>query len=58
METSQRKIKNVRNGRAVRFEPWDLKLINSDLTIIVSFEQDKYMCLCERIQGYNAQLVE
>jgi hypothetical protein len=58
METSQTKIKNERNGRAVRFETQDLKLINADLTITVSFEQDKCMCFYERIQGYNVELVE
>jgi hypothetical protein len=30
METSQRKRKNARSGRVVRFEPQDLKLINAD----------------------------
>jgi hypothetical protein len=58
MATSQRKIKNARSGRVVRFEPQDLKLINADPTIRASFEQVICMHLCERIQGYNAQLVE
>jgi recombinational DNA repair ATPase RecF len=39
METSQSKRKNARSGRVVRFEPQDLKLINEDPTIRVSFEQ-------------------
>jgi hypothetical protein len=38
MATSQRKRKNARSGRVVRFEPQDLKLINPDPTIKASFE--------------------
>jgi hypothetical protein len=58
MAASQRKRKNARSGRAMRFEPQDLKLINADPMIRVSFEQVICMCFCERIQGYNAQLDE
>jgi len=58
METSQRKRKNARSGRVVRFEPQDLKLINVGPMIKASFEQSKCMCFCERIQGYNVQLTE
>jgi hypothetical protein len=38
METSQRKRKNARSGKAVSFEPRDLKLINAYPTIRESFE--------------------
>jgi hypothetical protein len=58
MATSQSKRKNARSGKVVRFEPQDLKLINADLTIRVSFEQDGCICFCEKIQGYNVQLTK
>jgi len=58
MSNSQRKRKNARSGRVVRFEPQDLKLINADMVIRASFKHVVCMHLCERIQGYNAQLSE
>jgi hypothetical protein len=39
MTTPQRKRKNVRSGKVVRFEPHNLNLVNADPTIRVSFEQ-------------------
>jgi hypothetical protein len=38
MKTSQSKRNNARRGKVVRFEPWDLKLINVDPAIKASFE--------------------
>jgi hypothetical protein len=58
MAVSQSIRKKARSGKAVRFEPRDLELINEDPTIRVSFEQVVCMCFCERIKGYNAKLVE
>jgi len=58
MASSQRKIKNARSCRAVRFEPQDLELINEDHAIRAYFEQVVCMCLCERIQGYNVKLAK
>jgi hypothetical protein len=49
MVVSQSIRKKARSGRAVRFEPQDLELINEDPTIRVSFEQTRCMCFCERI---------
>ena len=58
MASSQRKIKNARSGRVVRFEPQDLELINEDPTIKASFEKARCMHFCERIQGYNVKLAK
>jgi hypothetical protein len=58
MTTPQRKRKNARSGKVVRFEPQDLKLVNADPTIRVSFEQAGCIRFCENIQGYNVQLTK
>jgi hypothetical protein len=58
MAVSQSIRKKARSGRAVRFEPQDLELINEDPTMRVSFEQAGCMRFCERIQGYNAKLAK
>jgi hypothetical protein len=58
MAISQSIRKKARSGRAMRFEPQDLELINEDPTIKEYFEQTGCMHLCERIQGYNAKMVE
>jgi hypothetical protein len=58
MAVSQSIRKKARSGRAVRFEPQDLELINEDPMIKASFEQASCMHFCERIKGYNAKLVE
>jgi hypothetical protein len=58
MEVSQSIRKKARSGRAVRFEPQDLELINEDPKIRASFEQAGCMCFCERIKGYNVKLAE
>jgi hypothetical protein len=58
MAVSQSIRKKVRSGRAVRFEPQDLELINEYPTIKASFEQARCMRFCERIKGYNVNLVE
>jgi hypothetical protein len=57
MKTTQSKRKNV-SGKVMRFEPHDLKLVNANPTIIVSFEQVGCIRFCEKIQGYNAQLTK
>jgi hypothetical protein len=58
METSQSKRKNSRSNKVVRFEPQDLELINANPIIRVSFEQARCIHLCEKIQGYNAQITK
>ena len=58
MVVSQSIRKKTRSGRAAKFEPPDLELINEDPTIRVSFEQTRCMCFCERIKGYNVKLAE
>jgi hypothetical protein len=58
MAVSQSIRKKARSGRAVRFEPHDLELINKDPAIRVSFEQAGCMRFCEKIKGYNAKLTE
>jgi hypothetical protein len=58
MTTSQSIRKKVRSGKVVRFEPQDLALINEDPEIEASFEQVICMRFCEKIKGYNANLVE
>jgi hypothetical protein len=40
----------------MRFEPQNLKLVNADPMIRVSFEQARCIRFCEKVQGYNAQL--
>jgi len=39
MKTPQSKRKNAWSGKLLRFEPHDLKLVNADPMIRVSFEQ-------------------
>jgi hypothetical protein len=51
METSQRKRKNARSGRVVRFEPRDLELINEDLAIRAYFDQA--MDVCVSVKGFK-----
>jgi hypothetical protein len=58
MTTLQSKRKNARSGKVMRFEPHDLKLVNADPMIRVSFEQAGCIRFCEKIQGYNAQLTK
>jgi hypothetical protein len=58
MAVSQSIRKKARSGRAVRFEPQDLELINEDPMIRASFKQVGCMRFCERIKGYNVKLVE
>jgi hypothetical protein len=58
MTTPQQKRKNVRSRKVMRFEPQDLKLVNTDPKIRVSFEQVGYIRFCEKFQGYNAQLTK
>jgi hypothetical protein len=58
MVVSQSTRKKARSGRAVRFEPQDMELINEDPKIKASFEQVGCMHFYERIKGYNAKLAE
>jgi hypothetical protein len=58
MTTPQRKRKNARSGKVVRFEPHNLKLVNTDPMIRVSFEQAGCIRFCEKVQGYNVQLTK
>jgi hypothetical protein len=58
MVVSQSIRKKARSGRAMRFEPQDLELINEDSTIKASFEQVGCFHFYERIKGYNAKLAE
>jgi len=44
-------------GDIVRFEPQGLTLINSNPTIRVAFEHTGCIRFCEKIQGYNSQLL-
>jgi hypothetical protein len=54
-EVSKSIRKKARSGRAVRFGPQDLELINEDRTIRAYFEQVRYVHFYEMIQGYNAK---
>jgi hypothetical protein len=58
MAVSQIIRKKVRSGRAIRFEPQYLHLINEYPTIRASLEQVRCMHSYERIKGYNVKLAE
>lgn len=45
-----------KGGSIVRFELQYLTFINADPTIIVAFEKVGCIRLCEKTQGYNAQI--
>jgi hypothetical protein len=56
MTTPERKIKNVRRGKIVRFEPRGLNLVKVDPTIRASFEQVGCIGFFEKLQGYKRQV--
>jgi hypothetical protein len=57
MTTPEHKRKNVKGVDFVRFEPHGLNLVNVDPKIIASFEQVGHIRFCEKLQGYNKQVV-
>jgi hypothetical protein len=58
MTTPQSKRKNARSEKVVRFEPQDLKLVNSYLTIRVSFEQAGCIRFYENFKGIMHKLTK
>jgi ATP-dependent RNA circularization protein (DNA/RNA ligase family) len=56
METPEGRRRTTKGGDIVRFEPQDLRLVNADPTIRVSFEQVGCIRFCEKLQGYNMQV--
>jgi hypothetical protein len=42
----------------LRYEPQSLNLVNSDPAFKMSFEQAGCISFCEKIQGYNMQLIK
>jgi hypothetical protein len=49
---------NTKGGYIVIFEPQDLRLVNANPTIMVSFEQVGCIRFCEKLQGYNMQVAK
>jgi hypothetical protein len=58
METPEGRRRTTKGGDIVRFEPQDLRLVNANPTIRVSFEQVGCIRFCEKIQGYNMQVAK
>jgi ATP-dependent RNA circularization protein (DNA/RNA ligase family) len=53
MATPEGKRRTTKGGDIVRFEPQDLRLVNADPTIRISFEQVGCIIFCEKLHGYN-----
>jgi len=58
METPEGRRMTTNGGDIVRFDPQDLRLVNANPTIMVSFEQMVCIRFCEKLQGYNIQVAK
>jgi hypothetical protein len=56
MENPQGRRTTTKGVDIVRFDPQDLRLVNVDQTIRISFEQVGSIRFGENIQGYNMQV--